>query len=149
MAWSAQLVNESKAAHNRVHAELKKLNNRINQMLEKSSSEVESCSGAVEEARKAKEKIAETLRIFVEKRRKDLESAGECEANAEFQAYMDILNSNDDEIVSLRDSRLDCDNRLKMFEKNAMRAKKKLAFYNLALNLMTKVEHHRELSIQV
>lgn len=149
LAWFKNVQKENVEYQTGVHAQIQDLNTRLSKLVEQCATEVHAGDCAVDDARELKEMRSQQLRDFVIKRRNELRTSGESEASAEIDAYSDVFNSDDVDVVELLQSRAESGKKIRQCVRGMQKGKKEYTFYQSASNLFNKIRKCREWSLQV
>uniref|UniRef100_K3WGW4 Uncharacterized protein n=1 Tax=Globisporangium ultimum (strain ATCC 200006 / CBS 805.95 / DAOM BR144) TaxID=431595 RepID=K3WGW4_GLOUD len=148
IAWFARAYQENIEHQDEVRRGIDALQTRLSESVETCHADVVTDDKVVADARQTKELCSVQLREFVQKRHEELRATGESEVSAELQAYLDVFNSDDLEIVALIDSRTKSGAKILECTQSMQKGKTAYAFYQSAKNLFVKVKERREWSLQ-
>ncbi|KAF1334740.1 hypothetical protein FI667_g1572, partial [Globisporangium splendens] len=146
--WFARAYQENIEHQDEVRRGIDALQTRLSESVETCHADVVTGDKVVTDARQTKELRSVQLREFVQKRREELRANGESEVSAEVQAYSDVFNSDDPEILALIDSRTKSGAEILECTQSMQKGKTAYAFYQSAKNLFVKVKERREWSLQ-
>lgn len=149
IVWFKGAVAETRALDRAIRAQLQSLSDRFLERVVECQGEVESGDSLVEKAKQVKDTRTQQIREIVYKRREQLIQEGEIEASAELQAYTEVVNSMDDEVVALRQARVDCDEKILRCQANMVNEKSALSFYESMVGLLKSVRQQRERALEV
>lgn len=149
IAWFKGAVAETRALDRAIRAQLQSLSDRFLERVIECQGEVESGDSLVEKAKQVKDTRTLQIREIVYKRRDQLIQDGEIEASAELQAYTEVVNSMDDEVIALRQARVDCDEKIQRCQANMVNEKSALSFYESMVGLLKSVRQQRERALEV
>lgn len=132
-----------------VRAQLSDLDDRLNALTEKCNADVRAGDSAVAESRHSRELQSVQLLELVQKRGEELIAGGESAKSAEVQASLDVLTSDDVEVVALIQSRTESGTKVRDSDRRLQKCKKELVWVQRAAQLFAIVRECREQALQV